>query len=180
MSYGPLFEIKYLYLRKQTDKAMKRIAMFLAVMLMTVAALAQNNKRSIASLENAENSFDVFAYDEDGARAYYLMMGKADVLFVCLGSNVNEAAETLKGILALYDAPLGDYKMYKGRKGSNLPEGETCDVKGVVKKKASSKKAQLCFTMKGEGADVVSWMQKSDAKMLLKFLSSYQKRHPDR
>ena len=165
---------------KLTDKAMKRIAMFLAVMLMTVAALAQNNKRSIASLENDENSFEVFAYDEDGARAYYLMMGKPEVLFVCLGSNVNEAAETLKGILALYDAPIGDYKMYKGRKGSNLPEGQTYDVKGEVKKNASSKKVQLSFTLKGEGAGTASWMQKSDAKMLLKFLSSYQKRHPDR
>lgn len=159
---------------------MKRIAVFLAVMLMTVAAFAQNNKRSIASLDGEENSFEVFAYDEDGARAYYLMMGKADVLFVSLGSNVNEATETLKGILALYDAPVGDYKMYKGRQGKSLPEGKVFDVKGEVKKKASSKKAQLSFTLKGDKANTISWMQKSDAKMLLKFLSSYQKRHPDR
>ena len=160
---------------------MKRIAMFLAVLLMTVAATAQNNtKRSIASLDNDENSFEVFAYDEDGSRAYYLMMGKSDVMFVCLGSNVNEAADTMKGLLALYDAPIGDYKVYKGRKGENLPAGDTYDVKAVVKKKANAKKAQISFTLKGEKASTVSWMQKSDAKMLLKFLSSYQKRHPDR
>ena len=160
---------------------MKRIAMFLAVMLMTFAAVAQNNtKRSIASLDNDDNSFEVFAYDEDGSRAYYLMMGKSDVMFVYLGSNVNEAADTMKGVLALYDAPLGDYKMYKGRVGENLPAGESYDVKAVVKKKANAKKAQVSFTLKGEKASTVSWIQKSDAKMLLKFITSYQKRHPDR
>jgi hypothetical protein len=174
---------------------MKRIAMFLAVMLMTVAAVAQNNtKRSIASMENDDNSFEIFAYDEDGTRGYFLQMNKTSyevtsavgleskfmVLFVYLGSNVNEAAETMKGILALYDAPLGDTKKYTGRLGSNLPIGKTCDVKAVVQKKPLSKKVQLSFTLLGENANIVSWMQKSDAKMLLKFLTSYQKRHPDR
>ena len=155
--------------------------MFLAVMLMTFAAVAQNNtKRSIASLDNDDNSFEVFAYDEDGSRAYYLMMGKKDVMFVYLGSNVNEAADTMKGVLALYDAPIGDYKMYKGRLGENLPTGDSYDVKAVVKKKANAKKAQISFTLKGEKANVVSWIQKSDVKMLNKFISSYQKRHPDR
>ena len=148
---------------------------------MTFAAVAQNNtKRSIASLDNDDNSFEVFAYDEDGSRAYYLMMGKKDVMFVYLGSNVNEAAETMKGVLALYDAPIGDYKMYKGRLGENLPTGDSYDVKAVVKKKANAKKAQISFTLKGEKANVVSWIQKSDVKMLNKFISSYQKRHPDR
>ena len=160
---------------------MKRIAMFLAVMLMTVAAVAQNNtKRSIASLDGDDNSFEVFAYDEDGSRAYYLMMGKTNVLFVYLGSNVNEAADTMKGILALYDAPVGDYKKYKGRLGNNLPAGETYDVRAEVKKKAPSKKAQLAFSLKDGQANTVSWIQKQYAKMLLKFITSYQKRHPDR
>lgn len=175
-------------------QTMKRIAMFLAVVLMSFAAFAQSSKRSISSIEGTDNSFELFAYDEDGSRGYYLQMNKTSyevtttvglesnlmVLFVYLGSNVNEAAETMKGILALYDAPLGDTKKYTGRLGSNLPIGRTCDVKAVVQKKPLSKKAQLSFTLVGEKANIVSWMQKSDAKMLLKFLSSYQKRHPDR
>ena len=175
---------------------MKKLALIAAAVLCTLGtAFGQNNtKRSIASIENNDDAFEVFAYDEDGVRSYYLQMRNTGYevtsavslssdlmeLFVYLGSNVNEAAETLKGILALYDAPIGDYKMYTGRLGGNLPIGATRDIKAVVQKKLLSKKSQLSFTFQGEQANIVSWMQKSDAKMLLKFLTSYQKRHPDR
>ena len=156
--------------------------MILAVMLMAVTAVAQN-KRSIASVSGDPDSYELFSYDEDGSRGYYLMMenpGFEASLFVFLGSNVNEAAETLKGIVALYDAPVGDTKKYHGRLGTTLPLGKTCEVKAMVQKKPTTKKIQLSFTLQGEKADMVSWMKKSDAKMLLKFLGSYQKRHPDR
>ena len=176
---------------------MKRFAMILAVMLMAVAAFGenrQNNKRSIASIENDDNSFEIFAYDEDDARGYYLMMQNTGyevtsavslssnlmTIFVYLGSNVNEAAETMQGIVSLYDAPIGDTKQYTGRLGGLLPLGKVCPVKAMVQKKLLSKKSQLSFTLIGEQANIVSWMKKSDAKMLAKFLSSYQKRHPDR
>ena len=173
---------------------MKRLAMFLAVMLMSVAAFAQANKRSIASMEVDEKPYEVFAYDEDGVRGYYLLMGDTGYevtnevslaselleLFVYLGSNVNEAVETMQGIVALYDAPLGDTKMFTGRLGGNLPVGISRDVRATVQKKLLSKKHQLSFTFIGDKVNVVSWMKKSEAKMLLKFLSSYQKRHPDR
>lgn len=168
--------------------------MFLAVMLMSVAAFAQANKRSIASMEVDEKPYEVFAYDEDGVRGYYLLLGDTGYevtttvsltsdlleLFIYLGSNVNEAAETMKGIVALYDAPLGDTKLYSGRLGGGLPLGATREVRAVVQKKLLSSKHQLSFTFIGEQVNVVSWMKKSEAKMLYKFLSSYQKRHPDR
>lgn len=174
---------------------MKKLALIAAALLITLSsAFGQSNKRSIASIESNDDVFELFAYDEDGVRSYYLLMGNTGYevtsavsltsefmeLFVYLGSNVNEAAETMQGILALYDAPIGDYKMYTGRLGSNLPLGASRDVKAVVQKKLLSKKSQLSFTFQGEKANIVSWMQKSQAKMLLKFLTSYQKRHPDR
>ena len=172
---------------------MKRIVMILAVMLMAVAAIAQN-KRSIASVATDGDSFEIFACDEDGTRGYYLMMENTGyevnsavsvssdlmVLFVYLGSNVNEAAETMKGIVALYDTPVGDTKKYTGRLGTTLPLGKSCEVRAVVQKKPLTKKTQLSFTFIGDKVNLVSWMKKSDAKILLKFLSSYQKRHPDR
>ena len=175
------------------DCTMKRFALILAAMLMAVAVMAQN-KRSIASVSSDADNYEVFAYDEDGSRGYYLMMENTGYevnsavsvnsdlmsLFIYLGSNVNEAAETLKGIVSLYDAPVGDTKKYSGRLGTTLPLGKTCDVKAMVQKKPLTKKTQLSFTFQGDKANMVSWMKKSDAKMLLKFLSSYQKRHPDR
>ena len=71
-------------------------------------------------------------------------------------------------------------------------------IKGTIPPKYMKKKATMTFTpslsvdgekvtppfttitLKGEKASKVSWIQKSDAKMLLKFITSYQKRHPDR
>lgn len=174
---------------------MKKLALIAAAVICTVtSAFGQAGKRSIASIESDDKAYEVFAYDEDGVRGYYLLMGDTGYevtskvslnsefleLFVYLGSNVNEAADTMKGVIALYDAPIGDYKMYTGRLGGNLPIGASREVKAVVQKKLLSKKTQLSFTFVGDQVNIVSWMKKSDAKMLSKFLTSYQKRHPDR
>lgn len=157
---------------------MKRIVLTIALMAMALCSFAQSgSKRSIATLQATDNSYyQVFSYDDaEGARGYYLGLGAAEnsskETFVLLGSNVNDAATSLKAIQALFDAPVGDTREYKAKMGGKLPEGAlvSCKVKVESKK-------QLCFT----AGSLNTRIQKSSVKTLLKFLSSYQKRHPDK
>ncbi len=157
---------------------MKKFAATIVLAIMTVCAFAQTgSKRSIATLQASDNNFyQIFSYDnEDGARGYYLGLGDAEgsskETFVLLGSNVNDAAASLKAIQALFDAPSGDTREYKAQTGSKLPEGALINCKVKVESKK-----QLCFT----AGSLTTRIQKSSVKTLLKFLTSYQKRHPDK
>ena len=158
---------------------MKRFAAVLAFVAMTVLAFAQAPaKRSIASVSDDGARYEVFAFDEpDGARAYYLGLGTADNLFLLLGNNVNDAAGSVKKLLALFSAPIGDSCTYHARFGNTLPEGDMVNAKVVVEKKL---KKQLVISCKAGDKKASAVMQKASAKTLLKFVQGYQKRHPDR
>ena len=160
---------------------MKRIAVILALVAMTVTAFAQAPaKRSIASVEEDDKQIELFSYDHsDGTRGYYL--GLPSDAFVLLGSNVNDAVTSMKQIIALFDAPIGDSHKYVARGGSSKQlseENGTATVK--VEKKGQAKKTQLRITCKCDGKTESATLQKATAKNLLKFLTGYQKRHPDR
>lgn len=157
---------------------MKRIVLTITLAVMTFCAFAQSgSKRSIATLQASDNSYyQIFSYDDaEGTRGYYLGLGEAEgsskETFVLLGSNVNDAAASLKAIQALFDAPVGDTREYKAKTGGKLPEGSLLNCKVKVESKK-----QLCFT----AGSLNTRIQKSSVKTLLKFLSSYQKRHPDK
>lgn len=160
---------------------MKRLFITLALAAMTVAAFAQAPaKRNIASVEEEDKKVEVFAYDHaDGNRGYYL--GLPSGTFVLLGSNVNDAVTSMKQILALFDAPVGDSRKYTARGGSSkqLSE-ETATATVVVEKKAQSRKTQIRINCKSDGKSQSATLQKATVKNLLKFLTGYQKRHPDR
>lgn len=160
---------------------MKRFAVIMALVAMTVGAFAQAPaKRSIASVEEGDNKVEVFAYDhEDGTRGYYI--GLPSDTFLLLGSNVNDAVTAMKQVLALFDAPVGDYRKYVAYGGTSKQLSEEAGTATVfVEKKGVAKKTQLRISFKCDGNSNVSTMQKSTAKNLLKFLTGYQKRHPDR
>lgn len=156
---------------------MKRIVTTIALAMMSLCAMAQNNgfKRSIATLQAGEDShYQIFSYDDnEGSRGYYLGLGAVSgtETFVLLGNNVNDAAQSLQAIMALFDAPKGDTMEYKAKLGAKLPEGDAVSCKVKVESKK-----QLCFTAKSHSTRI----QKSSVKTLLKFLNSYQKRHPDK
>ena len=160
---------------------MKRFAISLALVAMAVAAFAQAPaKRSIASVEEGDNKIEIFAYDhEDGSRGYYL--GLPSDTFILLGSNVNDAVTSMKQIQALFDAPVGDYRKYVARGGSSKQLSEdTGNATVAVEKKAQTKKTQLKISSKCDGKAKSATLQKATVKNLLKFLTGYQKRHPDR
>lgn len=148
---------------------------------MSVAAFAQTPaKRNIASVEEDDKKVELFAYDHaDGARGYYL--GLPSDSFILLGTNVNDAVSSMKQILALFDAPVGDSRKYVSRGGSSKQLSEETGTATVkVEKKGQSKKTQLRISSQCNGKTGVSTLQKVSAKNLLKFLTGYQKRHPDR
>lgn len=160
---------------------MKRLALIVALVAMTVAAFAQAPpKRNIASVTEDDNKFELFAYDHsDGARGYYL--GLPSDAYILLGTNVNDAIVSMKQILALFDAPVGDSRKYVARTGSSKQLSEKSGNANVlVEKKGQARKTQLRITSKCDGQTGTCTMQKATAKNLLKFLSGYQKRHPDR
>lgn len=160
---------------------MKRIAVILALVAMTVIVFAQAPaKRSIATVTEDDNRFEVFAYDHaDGARGYYL--GLPSDAYILLGSNVNDAIASMKQILALFDAPVGDSRKYVARTGSSKQLSEKSGNANVlVERKGQVRKTQLRITSKCDGQTATCTMQKATAKNLLKFLTGYQKRHPDR
>lgn len=160
---------------------MKRFAVILALVAMTFGAFAQAPaKRSIASVEEGDYKVEVFAYDhEDGTRGYYI--GLPSDAFLLLGSNVNDAVSSMKQVLALFDAPAGDSRKYVAFGGTSKQLSEEAGTANVsVEKKGAARKTQLRISCKCDGKSSVATMQKNTAKMLLKFLTSYQKRHPDR
>ena len=166
---------------------MKRFALILSLLLMAAGLGAQNSKRSIAFVqESGDNYYQIFSYDApDGSRGYYLGMGKPETAgaseetFVLLGTNVNDAVESLKSIYSLYGAAVGDTREFKAKTGAKLPEGDFLKAKVQVEKKQGTNKTQLSVSCKSGSKTLVTKIEKNSVKSLQKFLSSYQKRHPD-
>ena len=87
----------------------------------------------------------------------------------------------MKQIQALFDAPVGDSRKYTARGGTSKQLSEEAGTATVVvEKKAPARKTQLRITCKCDGKTQSATLQKATVKNLLKFLTGYQKRHPDR
>lgn len=157
---------------------MKKLAVILALVAITIGAFAQAPaKRSIASVDQEDQKVEIFAYDHaDGTRGYYVgLHGEA---FVLLGSNVNDAVTSLKQLYALFDAPVGDSRKYTMLGGTSQKLSEEAGTATVVVVKKNKKVLAVNYQL--DGKKKAATIQKATAKNLLKFLTGYQKRHPDR
>ena len=170
---------------------MKKLIFTIAVALAALSTFPVNaqkssllgTKRSIVSVAvDNDNEFEIFSFDKDGDRDYYMGIGtdaKEDI-FLFLGNTSAEAVAGMEKIAEMFSAKEGTVREFPARLGTNLPLEGMKTVKVSAEKKGVTRKIQLRFTYKAEKGTVESVMQQNTSKTLVKFINSYNQRHPDR
>lgn len=169
---------------------MKKTILAIAAVLAAVMPLSAQKsgllgtKRSIVSVEvENECEFNIFSYEKDGDRAYYLGLcsNTFDDVFVFIGKTSAEASAGMEKISGMFSAKEGTVKEFPAIHETELANGDGMKtVKISAVKKTASKKIQLRFDYPDKDGQLTCYMQQSTAKTLIKFITSYNKRHPDR
>ncbi len=183
---------------------MKRILILVAFALLSVAAMAQNQRAGeryeVAEVTVNDEVYSLFTYtDDDGTFGYYLSLGHVDEHFsigsilgsftystydetcLCMGATRDEAFASLDTILALYSREVGTVLELPARMctgGNKL--GQEIDITCEVHKKWLGGKRLWFYFPSGDDKVGVVYLNKGAVKQLRWSLSLDSKLHPDK
>ena len=171
---------------------MKRIIICLALVLCSMASMAQSWRLECAETERDDRHFEVFLYRaQDSLQGYYLGLDTPDripgslITFdrfteVCvyLGETLEEAELALLEMKELIDAEVGPMKDYKARMALGVDLNEMSTATCMVQKRFLCGH-RLCFRFDHAGYTTENFVRKGDLRSLLFSLGVYRKLNPN-
>ena len=171
---------------------MKRIIICLALVVWSVASMAQAWRLECAEVERDDKHYEVFQYRvQDSLQGYYLGLNTPDripgslITFdvfteVCvyLGETLEEAQATLEDMMALIGEEVGTSKEYVARMALGVDLDEKSTTTCTVQKRLLGGH-RLCFSFDHAGYTTQNFFRKGDLRSLLLSLKVYRKLHPN-